>query len=840
MNRISLLMLPMIVGLSGCAHSLLNHSAVEERVITEFADALREENEPALRRIASTRFEEKALRSDDVLTDLRVLRLPTSELSVVEVKDITPDRREVIAKEESGGKYQFHLVNDPAKNYWTVDDVLVRQRSKGTQITKSTTEVMDLLMTLREFLDVWEQGSRDEILAMMSPDLAASLEPLPEEWLKALTQRIASTYEEGMARKPEANLDEEDAVVKLPTRVGHLMIRITRDEGRWLIDDVEAHSRREENYAGSIRRQADAMNAVNQFLTAYGAKNHDQLKSITTEKFYSTSLDLADLSLIQLPGPEKVPTEFDIRAYENLLTFMLPAGREVVRLDLEEQISEIPDVVQLELTGTRNTGPRFLVREVTLYDKGTDRQRSLSAVFTAPTRASLFLKALQDRDHEMLTQVSTGEFAKGTWQRATPDILSALPIPNFYDEGMKLTNSHSIGNRTELEFTSGNGGVFTCSMVNQNGFLRVDDIQYPSNHGQVTSLKNTLELSIPIQEFRRAWAAGDMEKLQKSCSSDFNRLVWSHLQARPGRFSALPRQMSAPLIDTRVTLERATVRLGDGQGIPTVANLIQEHGFWVVDEVQADEGGGRVIAVREALRGQIAAKLLKGSYSTVTRDDGYQQIVPIEVTKAAVDMTDAESDGLTAAAFDRWASSATMNDGSSTGVRPASAGEDDDMESGRVDHAVYRRYADGDGSTTSESGRVTPAVFSQDVTDGRSGSPQAALIPGQLSNQTTQAGRRPRTEAPSISGVQVFGPQAAKVAAAMAETPTDYPGGSAAGLQSNPGPIPVRPSTAETDSGVMYFGPDRSRELHQTAATPVAVPAPKGIRQPADAPIAIE
>ena len=140
----------------GCAQSLFNHMAMETRVVEQFAEAISEENEPALRRITSTRFEDKALQSDDVLRDLRVMHLPTGKLSVVEVKDLESGRREVIVKEESGGKYQFHLVNDPKKMYWVVDDVVVRQRSKGTQVTKSTTEVMDLLVTLRQFLNVWE------------------------------------------------------------------------------------------------------------------------------------------------------------------------------------------------------------------------------------------------------------------------------------------------------------------------------------------------------------------------------------------------------------------------------------------------------------------------------------------------------------------------------------------------------------------------------------------------------------------------------------------------------------------------------------------------------------
>ncbi len=380
---------------TGCAQSLLNQSLMEQRVIEQFTEAINEENEPALRRIASSRFEEKAMRSDDVLSDLQVLPLPKDKLTVVEVTNLKDGGRQVIAMEESGGKYQFRLVNDPTKHYWVVDDVMVRQLNKSTRVTKSTTEVMDLLMTLRQFLTVWESGERHEILAMTSPELTSSLQRLPDEWLQALTARIASTYEDGMARRPEANLNENDAVVKLPAKNGHLLIKVVRSSGAWLVDDVEAHNHRDKDHSGSVRRQADAVNAVNTFLAAYGAEDHDLLQQLTTNEFYSDSLKLADLSIIQLPSSSKVPDEFDIRTYENKLTVMIPAGREIVRLDLEERPHEFTksDIAAGVGPGLSEHELRFVVRDVTLYERATQRQKSLSSVFTAPTRASFFLKA---------------------------------------------------------------------------------------------------------------------------------------------------------------------------------------------------------------------------------------------------------------------------------------------------------------------------------------------------------------------------------------------------------------------------------------------------------------
>ena len=823
----------------GC-QSLLNSSVMEQRVVEQFADAVREENEPALRRITSTEFEQKALRSDDVLRDLRVLRLPTGELSVVEVTDLSPSRREVIVKEESGGKYQFQLVKDRKKNYWVVDDVIVRHRNKGTQITKSTTEVMDLLMTLRDFLSVWENGNRDEILAMTSPGLTASLQPLPDAWMQALTKRIASTYEDGMARKPEANLTENDAVVKLPSKNGHLMIRIVRNSGQWLVDDVESHNHRESNHPGSIRRQADAMNIVNGFLTAYAVEDDALLKNVTTEKFYNTSLELADLSIVQLPKPADVPAEFDIRAYENLLTFMLPAGREIVRLDLEEQTSEIPDIVKDELGAADDTGPRFLIREVTLYEKGTDRQRALSSVFTAPTRAALFLKALQERDHRILSQVSTSEFSTGTWQRATPGMLAQLPIPEFYDEGLKLTDSHSIGARTELEFRNGTGAVLSCQLLNQNGLLKIDDVQYPNNKGQVTSLKNRLELSIPLLEFSTAWVTNDMDQLQKACSSDFNRLVWSHLNGVPGRFSNTPLLLRTPIVDTRVTQDRATVRLGDGTGLPVTASLVIEHGYWVVDEVRVDEGNGTLVAIRETLRGQIAAKLSSGSYSTVHRDDGHQIVVPVRNPADPVDLTptgDADNSS-SVDAFARWADSGETSTPRYDGkIQQASAEATAEMNRGAVNHAIYHRELT-DGQSNAGPDRVTPAVYSRELPTETPIAPNRVNRPdsGNLMLMGSPRSRKKpaASAATSTAGVQVFGPQAKEIADSIDGVPMPT---TAVGAEAAVGDV-ARPMPQKEN--FVYFGPATEAMSRNSSDEPVGTAVPRIIRQPSDAPISID
>lgn len=810
----------------GCSQSLINTSVMEKRVIQQFADAVTEENETALRNITSGRFEEKAMSSDDALTDLRAVDLPSGELSVVEVKKTDASRRDVVVKEDSGGKYQFQLIHDNNKGYWVVDDVLTRQTRKGTRSTRSTTEVMDLIKTLRTFLSVWESGSREEILAMTSPDLSRSLNQMPDNWLKALTAGVASAYEDGMARKPEANLTDGEAVVKLPARNGHLMMKIVRGPDNWLVDDVEVHNRRDDNHPGSVRRQADAINSVNAFLAAYGKHDRETLEFLSSEDLFESSLKAADLTLVTLPSPTDFADDYVIRAYESRLTVMIPAGKEVVRLDLKERedstvasASEFPE----------DPAERFIIESVMLYDRTTQKQRSLSSVFTAPTRASAFLKALTDRDHRILTHISSQEFSRGTWERVTPEILPSLSIPDLYGDGLTLDEAHTMADITELQFTNSRGMLISCRMVTQNGNLRVDDVQYPNDHGQITSLRTQLELRVPLLEFASAWSAEDLKLLQKSCSADFNRLVWSHVAEVPGYFPGLPEGLRTPITNTQVTQERATVHLSSATGMKNlVASLITEHDYWVIDELRYEESPGRVVGIRQKLRGEIAARLLSGSYSMVHSAQGADRVVPIREEPPAP-----------------------------SPIQQASATFPAQHSGGVINNAIYRKPAEHDSvpeanpiRTAVHTVETDPAAASLRFAEPSMKSPETSAVRS-VSRTIPRSNSTPANTgaatAKTDSGLTVFGPGAAEVARSLNNpqsrkgfdltTPIDMtedvPSGEARSRISADQNAPsAQPPSGE---GMLYFGPDRNILQSNQSSVPAAK-----VSEPADAPISID
>ena len=159
--------------------------------------------------------------------------------------------------------------------------------------------------------------------------------------------------------------------------------------------------------------------------------------------------------------------------------------------------------------------------------------------------------------------------------------------------------------------------------------------------------------------------------------------MWSHLNAVPERFGPVATQLRQPVLDTRVTQERATVQLGKNADTATTASLIMEHGFWVVDEIRVASRSGELVGIRENLRGEIATRLLSGSYSTLHSSDGHDVIVPI--------------------------ASGTAGNAGPTGIQQASAEMSFGENKSQVRHAVYTREENMDGTMPSGT-LVKPAV----------------------------------------------------------------------------------------------------------------------------------
>ena len=620
------LLLASCVGLatSGCSTALLNMAKLkeasfkpaimdgrgtEQRVVSLFTDALAEDNEPAFRRIVSTRFEQKAMRDKDSYKDLEILKLPKTKLEVVESKELEDNKFEAVAKEDkTGTKYQFIILRDPEKKRWVVDDIMLRQQKKGTRATKSSADVMDLLLTIREFLTTWQGADRGAVLGVVSTELRESLETLPEPWMQQVIARVSAECENDMARRPEAQMNESDAVVKMPSKNGFMVMQVARENEKWLISDIEVRKRKSDDHPGSVLRQARALNAVTEFLSAYSAEDHNRLAKLTEDKFYQNSLRVGDLSMIPLPAPNHAPDDFEIQSFAGQLTVMIPDKSSVARLDLTTP--ELAEGKADRKASSQLVETQFVIGDVTVYDRQTQQQRNLKSAFTSPARAMLFLSALETMDLPMLRQTSTKDFAEGSWDRIDPMLVSLLPLKGVPSGEMTLQDSNVQGEVTELQFLSSTGQLCSVIMRDENGNLRVDDVEYPDASATVASLRTRLMLSVPLVEMSTAWREKNLEAVKRTSSGDFNRLVWGNLVEVPDQFEMLPELLLLAPQTMRMNDSRAIIELAAAGQPATKVVLVRENRSWLVDEISMQPADGSLFELRKTLRQEIAKQCL--------------------------------------------------------------------------------------------------------------------------------------------------------------------------------------------------------------------------------------
>lgn len=659
--------LPLILALAlsvfapGCSKSLFTASAfkslfskpdiiehgTELRVITHFTDALAENKEQPFRRTVSTRFEKQALRTSEAFSDLEILKLPKEHLQIVESKSVDANRYETVAKAKEGTiKYQFIIVRDSEKNRWVVDDVMLRQQKKGTRATRSSVQLMDLLLTLREFLGTWEEGDRDDVLQVVSGDLRSAMETLPEEWRAQLTQRITAEYETGMARRPEIQMNDTDAVGKIPSKNGFLLVKVVQEDDRWLVSDIEVRNRKSEHHPGSLLRQARAMNSVSRFLAAYQNEELEELQKATEEKFFRNSLRIGDLSVIPLPSPDHAPEDFEIQSFAGKLTVMIPAKSDVVRVDLISTEAKEQTLAPVDRNTMTTVESSFLVSDVTIYDRQNQRQRNLKAAFTAPARAMLFMSALADRDIPVLRQISSQQLNENVWGKVKPELLADFPLHDVPSGELTLKETEVFGEVTELQFMAADGRLCSVLMQDENGSLVVSDVQYPGPSLEIASLKTQLLVSVPLIEFAKAWEADDLDAVRKMTSQDFNRLVWSNVSELPRAYQSIPAQLRLSVLRSKETPKVATVELGDSE-TTTVVRLTREHLSWVIDEITLHQKNGTTVELRKTLRDNIASQFLSrpgGEIQTVQYSEEASE-KSSAVVHAVGKKTDAKSRG---------------------------------------------------------------------------------------------------------------------------------------------------------------------------------------------------
>jgi len=552
----------------GCAHF------IESRVIEQFSTSLDRGDLDGLKSRVSDKFERKTLRLTESLDDFKILKLPEGKTSIVKVEDVSNHEKRVTVKVgESKRRLLYKLMQDAPSKKWVVDDIYMKQKHKGVTAVKSVTEQMDLLLTVREFLTAWKQGGRADVLRVTTPEFGQRLGELPPIYLAQLTKQVAGERSKESKLRPEAQMDQGEAIVRLPRTTGELVISFKLQAGAWKVDDVAVESKGSTEQIPSVSKTALIMTAAIAFLKAYNAHDKGALSRLCTEKFQEILMP-ADLSSVRLPAAEGPGDDYRVKNQGGHATFVIPGEQCLVNISLKRHEEEShPDAP-----------PRYLVEEVTIYEneqKGKQEKR-LSALFTAHAMMQLFAEALSGRNLPMLRRLATPDFNQRVWQRLDETSLDELSLFGLGNAAPNVSAVEYRGAVTRMTVTEG-PLTLTYVLRNWNGKLRVDDVLLPATK-RPRSLKTTLELMIPIRNFASGIRLSQIAVLERNSSSDLNRLVWKQTEEVPHLGVTVLNHLRAPLTSVKLGTDKTTVKLGDERSGAHV-ELVKEHDRWVVDDV---------------------------------------------------------------------------------------------------------------------------------------------------------------------------------------------------------------------------------------------------------------
>ena len=614
------------LSLAGCGSLPNFRNLTEQRAVRRFGDALTAEDLAALSDATTPAFRAAALDHDAALDDIRLLRLPKEELEVLAVTDVPkadwkdPDRPEalvIVATPPPVKQARFKLVRaEPGR--WLVDDVLLKQKKRNVKAVISVTEQLELLAAVRGFTEVWADGTAEQRLAVVTPELRADLSELPADRLDELAGWVVNADRIGTLR-PEAQMEEDSAAVRFAGRGYTLLVSLKKTPSGWKVKDAAAENRDGGPTIPSLDRACVAMRGLSTFLDAYAAGDKETLRGVTAPRLYTGSLADADLAAVPLPvsGDLGGESTFRIDGDTAEVVFDRPApgvggaagaGRQVVTVVLTDPHRNDPD---------RRTGA-FLVDEVTLRESDGE-QKLLSTVFTARAAVREFVAAAAAADLDGLKMASTRDLSERVWSGVTPADLPGLPLDSAVAGGSILAERYA-GTVTEITF-DGPAGPRTFVLRDEGGAAKVDDVLAPS-FDRPESLKQVCELILPARSFARTLAAGDLPGLQRRSSAGFNRLVWHQLRHVPVAAMTAADHLAGPLASA-TTLDRGEGARCELQfGTPTngaVVQLVRQNGTLAVDDVVLTAGvhPDERVALKRVLREQMAEGTLRLATSLV-------------------------------------------------------------------------------------------------------------------------------------------------------------------------------------------------------------------------------
>lgn len=591
-----------LIGLAGCtAHNL------ETRLISSFIENLEKSDIEELKDGTSVDFKGSALRHEKAVEAFKMLNLPEGKVTVVSVKETSPDEKRVLVKVgEQQRKLYFDLIRDTKTNKWVVHDVEIKKNLKPGQVNKSVTEQMDLLLSIQELLDAWESGERDLILAASTADLRKSLEPLPAKSLKQFSARIMSDFKRDKV-KPTVDGHAKMALVRLKRKGVETLITMRLEEDKWVADDIAIDSKKENGSMPSLRKHTHVMLTAIRFCEAYQTGNKDELVKLSDPGFYRRALLRADLARVPLPVTDPEKEDFDIKLMATRAEVLIKREDQIVQLSLSQGPPQLDDEGNPIETEASVTKP-FLVEEITFHEISTNQDKRLSAMTSSSSLVLVFAEALSRGDLKSLRIESTTDFQNRVWSKIELDDYAELPLDQIESVPPVILDTAFKGPLTEVTVNQGSTPL-TYVLRDQNGRLLVDDVLTPALD-RPNSLKMTLEVQIPLRNFAKGLRTNQMRLVRDNASREFNKLVFQSMNRLPQLRSDPAPFLEEPVNRIQLNTDRALLVLGDEHfGAKVLMNKEGDH--YVIDDITMINGVQQ--AQRTGLKQSLREMVLKGT-----------------------------------------------------------------------------------------------------------------------------------------------------------------------------------------------------------------------------------
>ncbi len=568
---------------SGCT------SMFSKRAIESFAENMQAQNLDGLKGITSEEFEQKALRQKDSAKGLKLLKIPTGDVEIVSVEDLDNNKRKVLVKvydvNKEGKKkkdktkfkeVEYHLAKDKSK--WVVHDVILKQDSGGGLVVeRSVTEQMDLLLTCRELLIAWREGTREEKFAFCSPALQETLKPLPPNWFEKLSKEIAGPGQQSTF-KPDARLSGTKALVVIPHPQGSLYLELHNSGNDWKLHDLAIEpSSKESTGIRSLAKVVSALNLSSSFLAAYQEAKKDELQKVSSKEFFNKCLSAADLTEIPLPVTELLADSYEARQFTDgtdsvkRVELLLRNKESTYMLTLREEEPTLED-------GSKGVA-EFRVDEVTMFEKGDKDVRRMSSVFMTHSVVNVYVAALVDRDIKKLKELSSNNFNDRVWSRPEASCFAIMPYPELPKGEIEILTTTFRGDVSEV--TVDQGGVpMTLILQVARGWMVVDDVQTPALN-RPTSLKSNLEVLLTLQAFNTALVKKELTGLIRHSAEGLDRIAWRQLNEVPSFCQQYMRPLMNEVMSIELDETMNVVRTSDGN-IDAEIKLVREGEQFVV------------------------------------------------------------------------------------------------------------------------------------------------------------------------------------------------------------------------------------------------------------------